>query len=178
MRFGLISGLGLLAAAFVAAAAEMAAQAQLGSYGVISAYSTLYTLLPGKFIVTQILVEKHLHPLVWDPIIRSILVLPGWLILGVPGAILAWRNRPDRDIVYEDDDQLPYTTFEEIVAAAEEADFADVEDRGSKYQYLEEYDPTEIVSAETIDDEMLKLGDETEDDDQVVRIPPPSNWGR
>ena len=35
-------------------------------------------------------------------------------------------------IVYEDDDQLPYTTFEEFVAAAEEADFADVEDRGSK----------------------------------------------
>ena len=38
-------------------------------------------------------VEKHLHPLVWDPAITALLFWPSWALLGLIGLILVWLGR-------------------------------------------------------------------------------------
>ncbi|MDA0239249.1 MAG: hypothetical protein O3A84_04375 [Proteobacteria bacterium] len=111
MKFGVIAGFVLLGMAFIAAAAEMAALALSGSVTYVSAYTTLTALLPNQFGAVEAFVVKHIHPLVWDPVIRTLFLLPGWLLLGLPGTILAWKCRPSVDQVDDgDDDQLPYET--------------------------------------------------------------------
>ena len=90
-------GVVFVLAAFLAAAYETVAQFQVGVGGmVLSAYDLCYTYWPGKLVVAQVLVERHLHPLVWDPVITAILHLPAWLILGAPGMTLLWNFRPAR----------------------------------------------------------------------------------
>jgi len=87
----------LLVAAFVAAALETMAFMQSGTGSlVISAYDLWYTYWPGHLVVAQIKVEQALHPLVWDPLIVTVLQLPAWALLGVPGMAFLWYFRPRR----------------------------------------------------------------------------------
>jgi hypothetical protein len=180
MKIGMITGFALLICAFVAAAAEMAAQARMGSFGFISAYNTVYALYPGKLILAEIMVEKYAHPLVWDIMVRTILVLPGWMILGVPGALIAWRSRPDYGKVYddEDDDRMPYTSYEDIIAAAEEIEIDDIADSGSKYTEYEDYDPAGVTAIDSLDGYMDEWDPARPEDDPgflapMSALPPP-----
>lgn len=155
MNIGVITGLVLLVGAFIAAAAEMAAQAHMGTFGFLSAYSTMDALFPARLAQVQDFVGRQISPLVLDFVIRPILVLPGWLILGLPGGIIAWRSRPDYGKDYgEDDDQMPYTTYEDVIAAAERLDLDDIGDRGSKYTEYKDYDPTDVTMLGSLDDYM------------------------
>lgn len=56
----------------------------------------LYWLSPGGLNVTQAFVERYITPLLWDPVIVTMLNLPVWAIGGVLGFILvfAGRRRP------------------------------------------------------------------------------------
>jgi hypothetical protein len=46
----------------------------------------------------QKVVEARIHPLLWDPLIRSVLALPAWASLGTVGLIFTWLGRPRRRI--------------------------------------------------------------------------------
>ncbi len=148
MRIGKIIGWALLIGAFVFAAAETAAQgiavSKGGGFGLKSAHTVLATLVPDFFAATRRFVEGSLSPTLWDPVITGILALPGWLTLGVPGIFLAWKYR-DLPVggVDSDDDIMLTTSYEDIMAAAEEADLYD-DSPPSKYQHLKEFDPTRI----------------------------------
>lgn len=172
MNVGMITGVVLLAGAFIAAAAEMAAQARLGTFGIISAYSTVDALFPAQLAIVQDFVNRHSNPLIWDLVVRSVLVLPGWLIFGVPGSIIAWRSRPDFGMVYDDDDQLPYTTYEDIVAAAEEIDLDDIDDAGSKYTEHEDYDPAGVTALDSLDEYFAEWDPARPEDDPSLPLPP------
>ena len=145
MRIGKIIGWALLIGAFVFAGAETAVQgiavSQGGGFGHKSAYTVLSTLLPDFLTALRIFTEKNLSPALWDPVITGILVLPGWLTLGVPGIFLAWKCR-DLPLggVDSDDDIMLTTSYEDIMAAAEEADEYGVSPP-SKYKDLDDFDP-------------------------------------
>ncbi|MDP6925998.1 MAG: hypothetical protein QGG84_02790 [Rhodospirillales bacterium] len=145
MRIGKIIGWALLIGAFVFAGAETAAQgiavSQGGSFGHKSAYTVLSTLLPDFLTALRIFIETNLSPALWDPVITGILVLPGWLTLGVPGIFLAWKCR-DLPLggVDSDDDIMLTTSYEDIMAAAEEADEYG-RSPPSKYKDLDDFDP-------------------------------------
>ena len=144
MKVGKLIGWVLLACAFGFAAAETAAQGMAKQYGIMSAYTVLHTLIPGELIQTKIIIQKNLHPLLWDPIIRAILWLPGWLTFGLPGIFLAWKYRERRDASAELDDDFPISTYDDIVAAAEELDeHMDLEEDNapSKYEHLSDFNP-------------------------------------
>ena len=85
--------------------------------------------------------EAAVAPFAWDFVVLPLLAFPGWLLLGGPGALLAWRYRSPLEIGEEGDEDFPHTTYEEIVAAAEEADKDDI-GLPSKYRDLAEYDPS------------------------------------
>jgi len=127
----------LLGAAFLAAGAESAAQALAHEWGFMSASDVMRLLTPHLFDV----IELSVPPLAWNFVVLPLLALPGWLLLGVPGAMLAWRYRAPLEIGEEGDEDFPHTTYEEIVAAAEEADKDDI-GLPSKYRDLAEYDPS------------------------------------
>ena len=55
-------------------------------------------LSPQTLAAAQKAVETRAHPLVWDPVIRSVLDLPAWASLGAIGAVALWLGRPRRRV--------------------------------------------------------------------------------
>ena len=43
---------------------------------------------PDKLALAQEIVERHVHPLVWDPVLVDFQRLPVWVVAAVIGAIL------------------------------------------------------------------------------------------
>ena len=148
----------LLMLAFGFAAAETGAQGISKQYGFMSAYGVLHTLVPGELIQTRIFIERNIHPVLWDPIIRSLLWLPGWLLLGAPGAFFVWKFRDRAPEGEEEDDEFVNSTYDDILAAAEEFDEIDHEDEAqpSKYSHLTDFDPT-AENALEVDSDGFKL---------------------
>lgn len=134
-------GWGFLAAAFVAAAAETAALGIAHDWGTMAAADVLRILTPDLFDEVRDRVDELLHPSVWDYVILPLLALPGWLLLSVPGVALVWRYWPVTEPFEENLDAYPLATYEDIVAAAREAEEQDI-GIPSKYRDLDEYDPT------------------------------------
>jgi hypothetical protein len=99
MRIFYFLGFMLLMLAFASAAADVLPRTFMrdGGGGFVSAYELLYSAWPGKLVVAQIHVEK-LSSALWDPIIIGLLSMPAWLLLGLPGGLLAWFHRPNREI--------------------------------------------------------------------------------
>ena len=57
-----------------------------------------YALHPGSLNLVQAVVERYLHPVLWDPVIFSILLLPAALLFLAIGIVLAlvFRSRRRR----------------------------------------------------------------------------------
>ena len=113
-------GVDFIGGRILSAVADVAAQALIGNSGVLSAVNVLDILAPDFLDRLIILVRDGIHPLAWDPLLITILTLPGWLLTGIPGVALVWRfrTRPNGG----DERELPHTTYEDLAeAVAEEA---------------------------------------------------------
>lgn len=53
----------------------------------------LFDLDPALLNQMQAGIERNLHPLVWDPIVQSLLLVPGWIVVGGLGAALVMLGR-------------------------------------------------------------------------------------
>ena len=60
-----------------------------------SAYDLWYAISPRTLILSQISIEK-VSIFLWQSMIVPILQVPGWFLLGAPGAVLAWTCRPNK----------------------------------------------------------------------------------
>ena len=143
-------GWGLLVAAFLAAALETAAQGITREWGAMAARDVFAVLAPDLFEAFRDRVDTALHPAVWDYVILPLLFLPGWLLIGVPGGLLVWLFQPAPDPDDLAGGSFPQASYEEIVAAAREADEDDI-GIPSKYRDLDEYDPSRQLSDEVAD---------------------------
>ena len=47
-----------------------------------------YNLDPASLNVSQAAVERYVHPVLWDPVIISILQTPSWIVFGILGVLL------------------------------------------------------------------------------------------
>ena len=129
MKILFLLGWILLAGAFVSGAYETMARVQGAAGGaILLAYDLWYTLWPGKLVVTQILVERHLHAALWEYGAVPLLSLPAWLLLGGPGVVLTWRFRPRHaeEDEAEEDSLFVYDALAR--AAREEEDYNRHED--------------------------------------------------
>ncbi len=108
-----------MGAAFIAAAAETVAHSVPGVGGmVISAYDLWYTVSPKSLVIARIIVERNAHAIVWDPLLVTVLQFPAWLLLGGPGAVLAWFFRTPR-LKSEDIDEDSMFLYDRLMEAAE-----------------------------------------------------------
>lgn len=75
----------LLAAGFVAVVMDGARTMANGTLDYAKFGGTTFLLLGERFLLLQPAVERHLHPLLWDPVLLSLLVLPTSVVLLVLG---------------------------------------------------------------------------------------------
>ncbi|MDP6805657.1 MAG: hypothetical protein QF902_10080 [Rhodospirillales bacterium] len=121
-------GVALIVTALLSAAMETGARVHADGIGaVMSAYELWYILWPGKLVVTQALVERHLHAAVWQ-LMAAILSFPAWFIAGAPGVFLAWRYRPHRHGDDDDESNESLFVFDELADAAKRDGFAEEDD--------------------------------------------------
>ena len=143
MKFKRNIGILLLVGAFVFAAAGNAARGlsgEPGIFGILGTEQVLEILAPTFLLSIAKFIHNHLHPLIWDPFLLGVLALPGWFLIGLPGAILVWKYRQIPVGGEATKEELAYNTYEDVLAAAKEAELENSEEP-SKYNPLQEYDP-------------------------------------
>jgi hypothetical protein len=82
------TGAGLLALGLAALAYEVLLALQTGSYRMLAAGELWYALDRSSLNLVQAIIQRHVHPALWDPLLASILMWPAWSLLGGPGALL------------------------------------------------------------------------------------------
>ncbi len=82
-------GIALLALALTALLFELMTALNQGSYRVIAAGELWFRLHPYSLNLSQAVIQRYVHPGLWDPIIVGLLQWPFWSLLGAPGAVLA-----------------------------------------------------------------------------------------
>ena len=56
--------------------------------------TTAFALFPKYFPILEPAVARHIHPLLWDPVLLNFFLLPTALVLIVIGALLLYFGRP------------------------------------------------------------------------------------
>ena len=77
----------LAAAALVAFANDLISFAQTGTYRVMPAGQVWFDIHVASLNLMQAVVQRFLHPLLWDPVIATMLQWPAWSLLGAPAAV-------------------------------------------------------------------------------------------
>ena len=67
-----------------------------GRWAPLLAGKLWHDLSPGTLGLAQAGIERHVWKPLWNPVIFSLLLLPSWLVLGVPGIVLSALPRRSR----------------------------------------------------------------------------------
>ena len=65
-----------------------------GQYDPLTAGELWYAIHRGSLNLAQAVVQRYVAAWLWDPVIVSVLTLPAWVVLGVPGLVLMWFSQP------------------------------------------------------------------------------------
>lgn len=141
-KVGFLCGWLFFLLAFVLAAAE----ATLAHGNLFTTTNDLLVALsPGKWIAFKARYDSALL----DLALNSILLLPGWLLAGLPAGLLIWTCRPHREAM-DPDLYHSLTTFDRLAEMAEEEGAAD-DDPTFQHYDIEDYDtpnaPSDMTSA-------------------------------
>lgn len=122
-----LCGLALLCLAFVATAYEAVSPDRAGSL-FLSAGELWRSFSPAGMDGFRGHVEALFGALAWDPVMTTMLRLPAWVLIGVPGGVLTWIGRPHREPVDEDFDEGDLFLFDRLARAAKDEDGIDAAD--------------------------------------------------
>ena len=78
----------LATAALVAVAYEVLEFTETGSYRLVPVGELWFETSVTSLNLMQSVVQRYLHPFLWDPIIAGVLQWPAWSLLGAPAAVL------------------------------------------------------------------------------------------
>ena len=97
IRFVLrVLGLLTLASGFAAAVVDGTRSIAASSIRMISFGDLAMTLFPNRFPLLGPMVERQIHPLLWDPVLLTFFHLPAWLVLAILGLFFLWMAKPPR----------------------------------------------------------------------------------
>ena len=85
---GQVVGWLLLAAALALLGVEAIESLEAGAYQGLALGEVWYRLDAGSLNITQAVIQRYLHPALWDPVLITILQWPGWITAGAPGGAL------------------------------------------------------------------------------------------
>lgn len=83
-------GFGFVGLAVLALGNDLVTSGMSGFTSLGDAWGTLNA--PSLNLVQAVL-QRYIHPAVWDPVLVTVLLLPAWLVLAVPG-LLCLVDRP------------------------------------------------------------------------------------
>ncbi len=83
------AGIMCLALAILALAFELWLAVQAGGYRMIAAGELWFRLHGASLNLSQAILQRYVHPVVWDPGVVTLLLWPAWSIFGGIGAFLA-----------------------------------------------------------------------------------------
>ncbi len=86
-------GVWTLAAAFMALIVDGVNWLAARSFETTLLGEFIYWLSPSGLNTTQAVIERYTAPVIWDPVMISILNLPVWLAGGIVGSLLAFAGR-------------------------------------------------------------------------------------
>lgn len=93
-RIPLTIARGLGALFLILAATALAYEAmvfwQTGDYRMVPSGEFWFTVHVGSLNLAQAVVQRYIHPALWDPVIAGLLQWPAWSLLGAPGVVLAF----------------------------------------------------------------------------------------
>ena len=93
MVVGRILGWLLIVLAVAAAGHEGITSLDAGAYDSF-AFGELWAKIDiASLNLIQAVVQRYILPWLWDGVILNVLLMPAWLVLGVPGVVLAWTCR-------------------------------------------------------------------------------------
>src|SRR6516165_3061324 len=78
----------LAAVALVTLAYELGVYAESGGYRVIPLGELWFDVHVASLNLIQAVVQRYLHPFLWDPVITAVLQWPAWSLLGALAGIL------------------------------------------------------------------------------------------
>lgn len=81
-------GWALVLIALTAFGYEMLLAAQSGAWRMIATGELWYALDVGSLNLVQAVVQRYVHPWLWDPVIQTALTWPAWSLFGAPGIAL------------------------------------------------------------------------------------------
>ena len=107
---------------------------------------------PDLLRTAQEWIEGTLHWALWDPVLVTLLRLPAWAFLGIPGVYLVMRYRPPRGHVEDiDEDQL--FMFDRLAKRAREEGYHDTEeDIYTHHTIQDDYDPAGLTAPDSMED--------------------------
>ncbi|MBI3452570.1 MAG: hypothetical protein HY057_07055 [Rhodospirillales bacterium] len=94
---GRLIGWVLIVAALLAAGQDALGFLRSGTYAMAPLGELWYALHPGSLNVIQAVVERYLHPWLWDPVLFSVVLTPAWIVFAVPGIVLLILFRHGRN---------------------------------------------------------------------------------
>ncbi len=90
MRF---LGLCLVAAGFATLIVDLTRSYADGKLAVTTVGDRAAAFFPDKLALAQDVIEHHLHPFLWDPVLLDFQRLPIWVVAALGGALLFWLAR-------------------------------------------------------------------------------------
>ena len=97
VRAGKIVGWSLVILALAACAYELHASIETGGYRMIEAGALWFRFDVESLNLAQAIVQRFIHPYLWDPLIAGMLHWPAWSLLGGPGVALVLALPPRDD---------------------------------------------------------------------------------
>lgn len=94
-----ILGFWLFAGAFVALVLDGARSITSGALIVTPAGTTWYQLHSGSLNLAQAVIQRNVHPYLWDPVMISILQAPTWLVVGIIALLFILIGKKRRSVV-------------------------------------------------------------------------------
>ena len=94
-----ISGGIFLAVALMAAGAETVRSLEAGGWQPLALGQLWFSIDAGSINLMQAVVQRYLHPAIWDPGVMVLLQWPTWVLAGILGLVLLLlfrRRRPRR----------------------------------------------------------------------------------
>ena len=86
----------LLAVVFMVAGAEAVDSLRAGEWQPMALGQLWYDLDRGSINLMQAVVQRNLHPAIWDPGVIAVLQWPAWLVAAIPALILLLLSRRRR----------------------------------------------------------------------------------
>ena len=88
MIVGRILGMIFLALAFLTAGAEIVRTLEAGRWNPLTLGELWFTLDTGSLNLSQAVIQRYVHPAIWDPGIITLLRSPSWIFFGILGILL------------------------------------------------------------------------------------------